>query len=75
MGTSQYRIEVEGELDPTSSERFADVHVQAGGGRTVLNTDLIDQAGLDGILDRLRSLGVALVALERRSEGESPQAG
>ena len=65
MTTVSYRITIEGELDDLSVVAFPDLVVERGDGRTILRTSSVDQAGLNGVLDRLRMIGAVLVGLER----------
>jgi hypothetical protein len=59
------RIRVGGTLGSASTGWFDDLTVtDAGDGTTVLEGDVVDQAALHGILDRIRDLGLALVAVE-----------
>ncbi|MEN9645553.1 MAG: hypothetical protein RL238_2222 [Actinomycetota bacterium] len=65
MHTSTYRITVEGEFDTVTASMFDDLSISTGAGRTSLITAEVDQAGLNGVLDRLRFIGAALVSLDR----------
>ena len=60
-----YRITIEGEIDELTADAFPDVQVRRGDGVTVLITGVVDQPALNGLLDRLRQVGAALVSLER----------
>ena len=65
MTDSAYRITIEGELDDLSTSVFPDVAVERCSGSTVLQTTTLDQAALNGVLDRLRLIGAALVEVRR----------
>ena len=65
MTTSSYRIVVDGEFDEVTAAGFPETELVPAAGRTTLYTPCVDQAGLCGLLDRLRNVGVDLVALER----------
>lgn len=65
MTTDAYCITIEGELDDVAAAAFPDLHVERQRGATTLRTGLLDQAGLNGVLDRLRMIGAVLVALQR----------
>lgn len=67
MITSTYRITVEGEFDEVTTSMFRDLEIDCGAGRTSLRTREVDQAGLNGVLDRLRMIGAVLVSLDRGS--------
>lgn len=68
MADIAYRITIEGELDELSSAAFADVDIRRACGATVLQTLPLDQAALNGVLDRLRGIGAALVEVRRADE-------
>ena len=65
MHTCAYRITVEGEFDDVTASMFRDLAVSKGHGSTSLVTKAVDQAGLNGVLDRLRLIGASLVSLDR----------
>lgn len=65
MHTCTYRITVEGEFDDVTAAMFRDLTVEACAGHTSLLTTEVDQAGLNGVLDRLRLIGASLVSLDR----------
>lgn len=65
MRTCTYRITVEGEFDDVTASMFRDLTVEAHTGCTSLLTTEVDQAGLNGVLDRLRLIGAVLVSLDR----------
>ena len=56
----RYEIRIVGELDTQSAGAFAGFDIASYGGVTVLNAEL-DQAGLHGLLERIRSLGLELL--------------
>jgi hypothetical protein len=60
-----YRIVVEGEMDDLTAAAFCDLRLVSDHGTTVMWTTAVDQAALNGILDRLRAVGAVLVGLER----------
>ena len=63
----RYRIVVRGHLGERFSALFDDLDHQSGSGESVF-VGRFDQAGLHGVLDQLRALGIELVsvnALER----------
>ena len=69
MIRASYRIVVDGELDEGLVARFDDVALERANGQTVLSTSLVDQAALNGVLDRLRTVGAELVELHRLGGG------
>jgi hypothetical protein len=56
-----YHITFAGEIGPATRAAFADLEVQVAGGHTVLTGELVDQAALHSILERVQALGLALV--------------
>ncbi len=65
-----YEIRIEGHLAANWSDWFEGLAIrQEPSGETVLS-GLLDQAALHGILARIRDLGLALVAVNRRTQGE-----
>jgi hypothetical protein len=66
----RYRIVVRGAVSPRLAETIECVH--ASDQETVLTADVVDQAQLHGILERLRDLGIELVRLESLSGADSP---
>lgn len=60
----RYQIRIAGHLDETAVGVFAHLNVTYRGGDT-LATGELDQAGLHGVLERIRALGLDLVAVRR----------
>ena len=70
MKRQRYEIRVEGHLAADWAGWFGGLAVcQKTNGETVLSGSL-DQAALHGILAKIRDLGLVLVAVDRRTEGE-----
>jgi hypothetical protein len=70
MKRQRYEIRVEGHLTADWSDWFAGLTVrQEANGETVLYGPL-DQAALHGVLAKVRDLGLTLVAVNRRTQGE-----
>jgi hypothetical protein len=67
---SRYRIVVRGRLGERFRARFGDLDYAAGSGESVLEGSF-DQAGLHGVLDQLRCLGIELVSVDR-VDGPAP---
>lgn len=69
-GPASYRIVVQGTLDENWSERFAGMTVSvvrtaAGSSRTELTGPLLDQAALQGVLETLYGLHMAILNVEK----------
>jgi hypothetical protein len=65
----RYEIVVEGLLDPGWVEWLGGMQMENGAdGTTRLSGSVIDQAGLYGLLSRLRDLGVPLLLVRRLSD-------
>jgi hypothetical protein len=60
-----YEITVIGALGPAATQAFAGLAVDVGPSVTVLSGDL-DQRDLQALLDRMRAMGLELVAIRRR---------
>jgi hypothetical protein len=58
----RYRIVVRGAVSPRLTETIE--CVLESNQETVLSADIVDQAQLHGILERLRDLGIELVRIE-----------
>jgi hypothetical protein len=70
MKRQRYEIRVEGHLTADWSDWFEGLTVcQDKNGETVLSGPL-DQAALHGVLAKVRDLGLTLVAVDRRMQGE-----
>ncbi len=59
-----YEIRVIGSLDPAPGQEFAGLAVQVESTVTIVTGDL-DRYGLQVLLDRMRALGLELVAIKR----------
>ena len=59
-----YRLVVEGEMGSALRTEFSDLHTDVNEGHTVLTGELMDQAALYSVLERLQSLGLDLVRLD-----------
>jgi hypothetical protein len=70
MKRQLYEIRVKGHLSVDWSDWFAGLTVrQEADGETALSGPL-DQAALHGILAKIRDLGLVLVAVNQRTQGE-----
>jgi hypothetical protein len=64
MRTHRYRITIFGRLGPAAREAFASFDITPDGLATVLASEL-DQAALQGALNRIRVLGLELIGVAR----------
>ena len=70
MKRQRYEIRVEGHLAADWSDWFEGLAVcQDKNGETILS-GLLDQAALHGVLAKVRDLGLTLVAVNPRMQGE-----
>lgn len=61
-----YRIKVQGLLDASWSDWFDDLAVEhEAAGRTLLTGLVVDQAALNGLLNKLYALGLPLLSVSR----------
>ena len=71
-GTTRYKIVVRGEWGEHFAAGFEGMDLKAEKGRTVLVGEVVDQAHLHGLLDRVRDFGLDLLsvkAIPEREEG------
>jgi hypothetical protein len=61
---ARYEIRIAGQLDETAAAAFAGLKVTARGDVTVVRGEF-DQASLQGLLERIRSLGLDLIEARR----------
>jgi hypothetical protein len=62
---ARYEIRVQGILGERWSEWFGGLNLQSEGDETVLSGTLTDEPALHGVLERLRDLGLSLIAVRR----------
>jgi hypothetical protein len=66
-----YEIRVKGHLDETWIDWFEGLAISNGeDGDAVLSGSLPDQAALQGVLNRISSLGLTLISVNAVSEGD-----
>ena len=63
MSPACYRIVIEGELGPRYASAFDGMTVCANDGETEITGPIIDQSHLQGLLERIAGLGLALHSL------------
>ena len=63
MDAVRYRIVVAGQLGPRFSGAFEGMRVEPADENTVIVGQIADQAQLQGILERIASLGLRLVSV------------
>jgi hypothetical protein len=69
---ARYELRVEGVLDGRWSEWFGGLQVSNEGDQTILSGTLRDQSALQGVLDHVGGLGLAILA-ERRLPPEGQE--
>ena len=62
--SARYEIRIAGQLDKTAAAAFAGLNVTACDSVTLVSGEF-DQAGLHGVLERIRFLGLDLVEARR----------
>jgi hypothetical protein len=67
-----YEIRFSGHLDSTRAQMFNGLEMtQEPSGETVLTGEIVDQAALHGVLNRIRDLGLPLLSVNRLSQDEA----
>ena len=61
----RYEIRVDSVLDRCWSEWFDGLQIHSEGAETVVSGRLSDQSALHGVFDKLRDLGLTIVAVRR----------
>lgn len=76
VGAALYRIVVAGRLAPRHRAELDQFSVEASDQETVLTGPVVDQAQLQGLLDRIAALELVLVSVNRIDEpsGGGPEA-
>ena len=71
MGTHDYIIRLQGHLDERWFHRFTGLTLTpTAHGETVIAATALDQAALHAILNRIRDLGLDLIAVQREPTEE-----
>jgi hypothetical protein len=63
MSDTCYRLVVKGELGPRYAAAFAGMTIRAHDGETEITGPVIDQSHLQGLIERIASLGLTLRSL------------
>lgn len=67
-----YQVRVEGELGPDWADWFGGAAlIREENGVTLLTCAVADQAALDGLLRKIRDLGLVLVSVNRIEDGRN----
>ena len=69
VATTKYEITVRGRLGEALLAAFDGVTATSSADGTVLSGDIADQAALYGVLERIESLGLELLAVRRVATG------
>lgn len=62
---ARYEVRVDSVLDGRWSQWFEGLQIENQGGETILSGTLPDQSALHGILDKVRDLGLSIIAVRR----------
>lgn len=65
MKSNRYEITVRGRLTDTMLTAFDGLHASPTAADTVLRGEIVDQAALFGVLERIESLGLELLDVRR----------
>jgi hypothetical protein len=69
MSSQVYRVVVNGELGPRYASAFEGMTVSAASGKTEITGTIIDQSHLQGLLERISSLGLTLYSVTPLDHG------
>lgn len=72
MSVREYRLTIEGELSDRMAAAFAGMTLTRTKGNTVLEGPVRDQAELQGILQRVSSLGLTLLSAAAIGDPHGP---
>jgi hypothetical protein len=80
MSPQAYRLVVNGELGPRYASAFEGMAIATRGGKTEITGAVVDQAHLQGLLERISSLGLSLYSItpldaDSREPGADRRAG
>jgi hypothetical protein len=66
--TARYEIHIRGRVGPELAEVFEGLNAEVKPVETILHGEIVDQAALHGVLDRVRALGLELTEVRRLPE-------
>jgi hypothetical protein len=69
---ARYEVRVDGVLDDRWSDWFDGLRIEHQGGQTLLSGVVADQPALHGILDKVRDMGLSIMAVRRLPPPEDP---
>lgn len=69
MPPQVYRLVVNGELGPRYASAFEGMTISAAGGKTEITGAIIDQSHLQGLIERVSSLGLTLYSVTPLDNG------
>jgi hypothetical protein len=72
--SKSYRIVVRTEIGERFAAAFDGMDVRISEGQTIISGEVVDQAHLHGILDRINALGLELVSLQPCPEDRATSA-
>jgi hypothetical protein len=62
---ARYEVRVQGVLDARWSQWFEGLQLRSESDQTILSGTLPDQPALHGVLDKVRDLGLSIIAVRR----------
>ncbi len=68
---THYRLVVKGELGPRYASAFEEMTISTHDGITEITGEIIDSAHLNGLLERISDLGLAVHSLTPLDQGEA----
>ena len=66
-----YELEFRGEPGPVMRDAFPEFELRPQQGMTRLRGDFVDQAALHGVIERVNSLGLELVSVNRIEDDDT----
>lgn len=66
----RYEIRVKGKLGSMWSDWFDDFEINVEHDRTTLSGQVVDQAALHGLLNKIRDVGLTLLSIRRVGNGD-----